>query len=253
MSRRSLTILPATLGDLPYIVALAKRETDTIGFLPRAAYAEYITASPARKGVLLARLNGDPCGFMVWRIAADNTPAPASAKIIQTCIQYDARRRSRGVALVGELLYRVGLLGVERVSLWCADDLEANAFWESCGFQFRGQRDGGTRRGRNHNLWVLDCRLPGPNRAGGVAGFPLTSRKPTPSAEVLADGNSRGRQVLADGNSRRELAYALQSPDLSIDTKCEMLAAIAAADIAAAERSLAQAHPSAPRTHRRRP
>jgi hypothetical protein len=35
------------------------------------------------------------------------------------------------------------------ISLWCADDLESNGFWQAMGFHFGGQREGGQKRGRN--------------------------------------------------------------------------------------------------------
>jgi len=84
----------------------------------------------------------------------------------------------------------------------------------------------------------LNSNVVASNRAGGVAGSPLTSRKPTPSAE---------------GRRRRELAAAVLSPELSIDTKCDLLAAIAAADIDAVERSLSQVQSVPSQARRPRP
>jgi L-amino acid N-acyltransferase YncA len=76
-------------------------------------------------------------------------------KVYQACIQYDARRREHGLTLVARLIQRAERTGHSMISLWCADDLEANAFWRSAGFVYGGQKDGGMRRGRKLNLWTL--------------------------------------------------------------------------------------------------
>lgn len=166
MGTSNLTIRPATHDDIKYVVALAKRETDTIGFLPTAAYREYVE----RSGILLVLLNGAPCGFLVWRLS-NGARVPTlegrherHLKIIQTCIQYDARRREHGAALVSRLLRIAARRKAVYVSLWCADDLEANRFWAWCGFSFAGSRVGGQRRGRIHNGWRFDLR----SQASGV-------------------------------------------------------------------------------------
>src|SRR5437762_2871913 len=50
----------ATPVDLPFVVALQKRDHEALGFIPRAALAEKIE----RDQLLLVRENGDPAGFL---------------------------------------------------------------------------------------------------------------------------------------------------------------------------------------------
>lgn len=124
---------------------------------------EYTTKKD--KYIWLAK-NGDPCGFLLF---GKNWP---NIKIYQAVIQYDARRRYHGYNLVGKLIKYADANGFETISLWCADDLEANEFWQECGFNYIQTREGGTKRGRKHNRWgfrlsnPIQLWLPGINLWG---------------------------------------------------------------------------------------
>jgi hypothetical protein len=102
-----------------------------------------------RRQVMIATENDEPCGFLVH---GNGWP---QMRIYQACIQYDARRREHGMALVAQLAEKARLSGCHDLRLWCADDLDSNDFWRAAGFEFVRQRTGGQRRGRLHNLWVL--------------------------------------------------------------------------------------------------
>ena len=129
---------------LDYVVSLAKKHTDEIGFLPKATVEHYVRAGQ----VLLETEDGDPCGFLIF---GNGWPR---LKIYQACIQYDAQRRAHGLALVGRVIALASERGCDAVSLWCADDLPANEFWRAAGFQLLRSKPGGRRRERNLNLWV---------------------------------------------------------------------------------------------------
>ncbi len=125
-----------------------ERNYEAVGFLPRPKLEEY-----AHRGQLLAATeNDDFCGYLVY---GNGWP---KLRVYQACIQYDARRREHGMSLVGRLIRIAAEKDCEMISLWCADDLEANDFWKTAGFVFGGQREGGKKRGRKHNLWTM--RLP---------------------------------------------------------------------------------------------
>lgn len=98
--------------------------------------------------------NGEPCGFLVW---GNGWPV---LRVYQVCIQYDAQRHTHGAALIGRLIRKAEREGYERISAWVADDIPANDFWRSMGFQLHGQRAGGTKRQRKHNGWVYWCTQP---------------------------------------------------------------------------------------------
>lgn len=129
---------------LDYILGLARKHTDEIGFLPKATVEHYVRAGQ----VLLETENNEPCGFLIF---GNGWPR---LKIYQACIQYDAQRRAHGLALVGRVIALASERGCDAVSLWCADDLPANEFWRAAGFQMLRSKPGGRRRGRDLNLWV---------------------------------------------------------------------------------------------------
>lgn len=130
-------------GDLLYVVSLMRANRESVGGLPVPAVKERVD----RGTVLLARINGDPVGYILY----DNRDGVL--RIPQACIQYDARRRKYGIALMQALLSTHP--NANEVSLRCAADLEANVFWRDMGFVCVGTSPGGKRRGRTINAWTL--------------------------------------------------------------------------------------------------
>lgn len=128
-----------------YADALAKKNVEALSFLPRPRLLEY-----AVRGQLMVETeNGEPCGFLVY---GNGWP---HMKVYQVAIEYDVRRREHGLALIARLAERAKAKGCHAISLWCADDLPANEFWQAAGFSFAGRRVGGQSRGRQHNRWML--------------------------------------------------------------------------------------------------
>lgn len=140
--------LPPGVTEIQYVVSLMEKNYEAVGFIPRPRLSYY-----AEQGQLLMETeNQDLCGYLVFGAGFPRL------RIYQACIQYDARRREHGLNLVKRLILTALDRGAEMISLWCADDLEANTFWKEAGFTLSGKREGGRKRGRNHNLWVM--RLP---------------------------------------------------------------------------------------------
>lgn len=128
-----------------YADDLARKNSEALSFIPRPMIEQY-----AQRGqLLLATENDEPCGFLIF---GRGWP---QVRIYQACIQYDVRRREHGMGLIARLAAHARARGCTDIRLWCADDLEANAFWLAAGFVLCGQRAGGQRRGRRHNLWAL--------------------------------------------------------------------------------------------------
>ena len=135
---------------LPYVLDLEKKHFEEIGFIPKPSLERYRDAEQ----LWVADENGDPCGFLVW---GNGWPV---LRVYQVCIQYDAKRRLHGAALIGRLLNKAEREGYDRISCWVADDIPANDFWEAMGFRKAGERQGGKKRGRKHNAWVYWCKAP---------------------------------------------------------------------------------------------
>lgn len=134
----------ATLADGDYVMALQRANRESVGGLPRPAIDERL----ARSTVVLGVLNGDPMGYLMWDYRGGIVRVP------QACIQYDARRRKYGEALVSWIV--AAHPHANEVRLRCAADLEANVFWRDMGFVCTATVPGGSRRGRLINAWLLD-------------------------------------------------------------------------------------------------
>lgn len=149
MTVETLTVRQAFAPDLIYVMSLMRANRESVGGLPAPAISERIE----RGTLLLAEINDDPVGYILYDVRG------GVLRIPQACIQYDARRRKYGEALVAQMLVRHD--DVCEINLRCAADLEANVFWRDMGFTCVGTVPGGVRRGRTINVWTqwLEPRL----------------------------------------------------------------------------------------------
>jgi ribosomal protein S18 acetylase RimI-like enzyme len=130
---------------LPYVRDLMEKNYEAVGFIPLPRLEDY-----AQRGqILVQHENDEPCGYLAF---GNGWPV---LKVYQCCIQVDARRAAQATILVNKLIDIARKRNCIAISLWCADDLESNGFWQAMGFHFGGTRDNGNRRGRLHNKWVL--------------------------------------------------------------------------------------------------
>lgn len=132
-------------ANLPFVRDLMEKNYEAVGFIPAPRLEDYLN----RGQVLLQHENGEPCGYLAF---GNGWPV---LKVYQCCICFDARRVAHASELVRRLIEIARNRNCIAISLWCADDLDANGFWRAMGFQFGGQREGGAKRGRKHNKWVL--------------------------------------------------------------------------------------------------
>jgi N-acetylglutamate synthase-like GNAT family acetyltransferase len=124
-----MEIIDATIADIKYIDCLRAKESEALGFIPKVRYEMEITGE--RGGdIILAKENGDLVGFSYITYGT-----PFSAKIQQIAIQKDARRMERATELIDEIAKRAKLHGCAEIGCRCAEDLEANIFWEMLGFE----------------------------------------------------------------------------------------------------------------------
>lgn len=139
-------VRPAVTNDVTYVDSLQRANAENLSFYPRAVFEREIELGR----ILLARLNGEPCGYLYFGAFARLAP------IHQACIQYDARGRLYGAALVRDFLLLARAHGSTVVGLRCGSDIEANGFWQAMGFQCVRVTKGGGRRLRDINHWVLE-------------------------------------------------------------------------------------------------
>jgi hypothetical protein len=181
-------------SDFVYVMALQRANRESVGGLPGPALRERI----AKRAALLGLLNGDPCGYILRDVGRDRV-----LRIPQACIQYDARRRAYGAALVGAALLD---FDGEEIRVRCAADLEANLFWRDLGFTCTATTPGGKRRGRTLNLWQkwLTPRLIG---ADEIAVAPVAQRRED-SMYDETDYLLSTPDGFADGGSLGKLAWS---------------------------------------------
>ncbi len=143
--------MTASLGDfqvvkvhphlIAYVDSLQKKNAEALSFYPKCVFER-----ESEKGrIFLGLLNGEPCGYLY--VGARGI----DVKCHQVCIEYDARRKLYGAALVQAMEdYAQGSFSI---TLRCGFDLDANSFWSGLGYNCIGVQDGGVRRMRKINVW----------------------------------------------------------------------------------------------------
>jgi hypothetical protein len=142
-------IRSAIIDDITYIVDLANKESNCLGFIPKMAYESAITGKKTGKRwsdvcndkIWVCTENEQPVGFVLASFGRINT-VNKQGKIAQIALQTDARKLLRGRSLLnaviehGEKNFTIGF------SAGCADDLESNIFWQAMGWVKVGERYG---------------------------------------------------------------------------------------------------------------
>lgn len=128
---------------IDYIDGLQRKNAEALSFYPRQVFER----EQAKGRLFLGMLNGEPCGYLyVGALGQD-------IKCHQVCIQYDARRRLYGAAIVAVMEQYASEGTAASITLRCGFDLEANEFWGSLGYSCIAQQVGGVRRMRTINVW----------------------------------------------------------------------------------------------------
>ena len=128
---------------LTYIDFLQKKNAESLSFYPKQVFER----EKEKQRLFLGLLNGQPCGYIY--VGAQN----GTVKCHQVCIQYDARLRTYGAALVTALEQYAEEGNATAVSLRCGFDIDANKFWKALGYDVVSIVDGGVRRMRKINVW----------------------------------------------------------------------------------------------------
>ena len=98
----------------------------------------------------LALENDEPAAYLLGK--GSYLRDPHFGIMYQAAVSYDARRRLIGTALVQHFIDQLsgpGVAGgVRLIGLWCAQDIDANEFWNACGFEAIAARHGSRRMER---------------------------------------------------------------------------------------------------------
>ena len=147
----------ALIKDIKYIVSLSKKESLSLGFIPKMAYEAAITGIKKGKRwspvcndkIFVCVCNNDLVGFCLASFGRRNA-IYRTGKIAQICLQEDARKLERGRLLLNEIIKWGKFIGTFSFNAGCADDLESNFFWKAMGWNKIGMRFGIGHK----NTWV---------------------------------------------------------------------------------------------------
>ena len=144
--RPDTQVRAAAAGDLKFIDHLQSRFSHQVGYLPLVALEKKI-----KQGQVWVSLErGQPAGYVLG--ASGYKRRDDVAIIYQSAIDYSAQRRLLGTLLV-ECWAASLPSAVNQICLWCAQDIDANLFWRSLGFQAIAWRAGSISKGRVHIYW----------------------------------------------------------------------------------------------------
>jgi len=128
---------------IAYVDSLQRKNAEALSFYPKCVFER-----ESEKGrIFLGMLNGEPCGYLYVGARGKDV------KCHQVCIEYDARRRLYGAALVEAMEDYASEGQAYTLTLRCGFDLDANNFWSSLGYRCVQVNDGGIRRMRKINVW----------------------------------------------------------------------------------------------------
>lgn len=145
---------------LSFVDHLQRKNAEALSFYPMAVFER-----EAKHGrIFLGLLNGQPAGYIYVGSGQHQI-----VRCHQVCIEYDARRKLYGAALVAALETYAMQRNATRIRLRCGFDLDANSFWQSMQYSCVDIQQGGIRRMRKINVWE---KLIGPEL------FPLESVEP---------------------------------------------------------------------------
>jgi hypothetical protein len=198
VSRIPISIRPATMDDLPFIDGLQKENTKQVGFMPTRQFEGKIAAGHVLiaeerhegtevivrgdrevtrdEGVMEAMRSGvnslspsipgphsvPPClrasvpvGYLIGK---DQYFRHDDVGIIYQINIAQSHRRSLVGAMLLKAQFERSAYGCKLYCCWCAQDIEANRFWEAMGFVPLAFRAGSAKKSRVHIFWQKRIR-----------------------------------------------------------------------------------------------
>jgi hypothetical protein len=176
--RIPITVRPGRIDDLPFIDALQRAQTKQVGWMPtkqieqKLASGQVLIAeeedSPQRHGGTeagsnLERASVSPClrgekSPVGYVIASDRYFKRDDVGIVYQLNVVPGKRRSLVGATLLKAQFERSAYGCRLYCCWCAQDIEANRFWEAMGFVPLAFRAGSRGRGRVHIFWQRRIR-----------------------------------------------------------------------------------------------
>jgi len=150
-----ITVRAGTLADVPFIDGLQKIHTHMVGWMP----TKQIEGKIALGHVIIAEVphqgGKTPIGYC---ISQDQYSGRDDVGIVyQLNVMPMKQRHLIGASLLKAVFERAAY-GCKLYCCWCAQDIQANYFWESCGFIPLAFRTGSRGKQRTHIFWQRRIR-----------------------------------------------------------------------------------------------
>jgi GNAT superfamily N-acetyltransferase len=150
--RSPVTTRLATPADQPFIDGLQKLHTHMVGWMP----AKQIEGKIAAGQVVVAQdERGTPVGYC---ISHDQYSGRDDVGVIYQLNVLPLRQRNLIGATLIKAVFERAAYGCRLFCLWCAQDIQANWFWESVGFVPLAFRTGSASKQRIHIFWQRRVR-----------------------------------------------------------------------------------------------
>lgn len=150
--RVSITIRPGTMDDLPFMDELQRIHTKQVGWMPTAQFEGKIKLGH----VIIAE--DDAKERVGYCIGNDQYFKRDDVGIIyQLNVMPGQQRGFIGASLLKAQFER-SAYGCKLYCCWCAQDIEANHFWEAMGFVPLAYRAGSEKKSRVHIFWQKRIR-----------------------------------------------------------------------------------------------
>jgi hypothetical protein len=174
--RVPITIRPATLEDLPFIDGLQKKNTKQVRFMPTKQFEGKIraghvlvaeegtrtedlglrgNASAVTQSSALSPQYSTKVGYLIGN---DQYFKHDDIGIIYQINVIESHRRGFVGAALLRAQFERSAYGCRLYCCWCAQDIEANRFWESMGFVPLAFRTGSAAKSRIHIFWQKRIR-----------------------------------------------------------------------------------------------
>ncbi|MEM1026965.1 MAG: hypothetical protein AAGJ38_02680 [Planctomycetota bacterium] len=136
LPRVDFDVRPGTLDDLPWVDAAQKAEREGLGFRFQSELEGHVRD---RRLHIAEDAKGERVAYC---IARDRYQSRDELGLIVQMYVVPEHRRSLVAANFLSRIWDTWPTGVKLCSCWCAQDLPANRFWESCGFRALAFRTG---------------------------------------------------------------------------------------------------------------
>jgi hypothetical protein len=146
-----VSIRAGTIDDIPFMDELQKMHSKQVGWMPTKQFEGKIKAGD----VLIAESNGEPVGYCIGH---DQYFKRDDVGIIYQMNVMPGKQRGLIGASLLKAQFERSAWGCRLYCCWCAQDIEANRFWEAMGFVPLAYRAGSEKKARVHIFWQRRIR-----------------------------------------------------------------------------------------------